>query len=68
MQFIQERLKHVIVNIVPDVGYEKVMDDIIMEKLLYTFGEDMDIELRKVLEVEKDKSGKFKFVMNHLAS
>lgn len=68
MQFIQKRLNHVIVNIVPDVGYKKIIDDIIMKKLVYTFGEDMSIELRKVPEIKKDQSGKFKFVINHLAS
>lgn len=67
MQFIQERLNHVIVNIVADTGYDKQMDTIIRDKLIYTFGEDMEIELRQLSEIEKDKSGKFRFVVNHLA-
>lgn len=67
MQFIQEKLNHVIVNIVPDRDYEKNIDNVILQKLIYTFGEDMTIELRKVSEIEKDKSGKFKFIINHLA-
>jgi phenylacetate-CoA ligase len=67
MQFIQERLNHVIVNIVTDENYEQEIDDIIRERLVYTLGEDMKIELRKLSEIEKDKSGKFKFVDNQLA-
>ena len=67
MQYIQKKLNHVIVNIVPDSSYEEKIDNIILQKLIYTFGENMTIELRKVTEIPKDKSGKFKFVRNHLA-
>lgn len=67
MQYIQKKLNHVIVNIVPDSSYEEKIDNIILQKLIYTFGENMTIKLRKVPEIPKDKSGKFKFVRNHLA-
>ena len=67
MQYVQNRLNHVIVNIVPDSSYNEKINHIILQKLIYTFGEDMEIELRKVPEIKKDKSGKFKFVINHLA-
>lgn len=66
MQFIQERLNHVIVNIVPDTEYEASVDAIVLERLIYALGDDMEIELRKIPEIQKDKSGKFKFVVNHL--
>ena len=67
MQYVQNRLNHVIVNIVPDSNYNEKINHIILQKLIYTFGKDMEIELRKVPEIKKDKSGKFKFVINHLA-
>jgi len=67
MQFVQERLNHVIVNVVVDNDYDQKVDHIIEEKILYALGDDMEIELRKLPEIKKDKSGKFKFVDNQLA-
>lgn len=66
MQYVQNKMDHVILNIVPDVGFTQEMEDFIHKELIGMFGEEMEVEIRRVPKIEKGKSGKFKFIVNNL--
>ncbi len=66
MQFIQNDFTSLDVYIEIDSAYSKEMDQIIIDKLHYTLGDKMDIRVHVVDEIKKDKSGKFRFIINNV--
>ena len=66
MQFVQNEPAAVDVYLETDENYRPEMDQIIIDKLHYSLGEEMEIRIHPVREIEKDKSGKFRFVINNL--
>lgn len=67
MQFIQNDFTSIDVYVETDDSYTKEMDQIIIDKLRYTLGSKMDIRVHVVDEIKKDKSGKFRFIINNVA-
>lgn len=66
MQYIQNTIDTVDVYIVVDENYNESMNEIIMKKLHYSLGDDMEINIHKVPELHKEKSGKCRFIINNL--
>lgn len=66
MQFVQEQPDAVEVRLLTDENYKDKMDQIIIDKLHYSLGEDMKIMIRRVDEMEKDPSGKFRLIINRI--
>ena len=66
MQFIQNDFTSLDVYIETDSAYSKEMDQIIIDKLHYTLGDKMDIRVHVVDKIKKDKSGKFRFIINNV--
>ena len=67
MQFIQEKEDELEVRLVTDDRYSADMDKIILYKLHYSLGEEMKIHIRVVDSLEKDPSGKQRFIINRVA-
>ena len=67
MQFVQEKENEVEVRLVADEHYQKSMNQIIIDKLHYSLGEEMRISIRQVSELEKDPSGKCRLILNRLS-
>ncbi len=65
MQFIQENANHITVNIRTDEKYENSMDEIIIQKLKYSLGKDMIVNVKKV-ELFDKKGVKHPFVINKM--
>lgn len=66
MQYIQNTIDTVDVYIVVDNNYSESMNEIILKKLHYSLGDDMEINIHKVPELRKEKSGKCRFIINNL--
>ena len=66
MQFIQNDVDSVDVYIETDESYCEEMNGIILSKLHYSLGEDMEIRIHRVDSIEKDSSGKFRFIINRI--
>lgn len=66
MQFRQDSLDEIVVLLETDEKYSPDMNRIILDKLHYSFGEDMTITIKVVSAIEKDASGKVKFIINNL--
>lgn len=66
MQFVQNDLYSVDVNIVTDDSYRPEMDQIIIDKLHYSLGEEVEIRVHRMDEIPKDPSGKFRFIINNI--
>ncbi len=66
MQFIQNDLYAVDVNIATDDSYRPEMDQIIIDKLHYSLGEEVEIRIHRMDEIPKDPSGKFRFIINNI--
>ena len=66
MQFVQNDLYSIDVYIEVDDNYDKSMNKIIIDKLHYSMGNAVNIRVHPVDEIEKDKSGKFRFIINNL--
>lgn len=67
MQFVQNDSLSIDVYVEADASYTKDMNQIIIDKLHYTLGSKMDVRVHVVDEIEKDKSGKFRFIINNVA-
>lgn len=66
MQFVQNDLYAVDVNIATDDSYRPEMDQIIIDKLHYSLGEEVEIRVHRMDEIPKDPSGKFRFIINNI--
>lgn len=66
MQFIQNKIDSVDVYIVVDKHWNDNMNQIILDKLHYSLGESMKITIHKVNELQKDPSGKTRFIINNV--
>jgi phenylacetate-CoA ligase len=64
MQFIQDTLDEIKVLLEVDENYNSEMNKIIIDKLHYSLGKDMIITVNIVKNIPKDKSGKFRFIIN----
>ena len=68
MQFVQNDLHAVDVNIETDDAYDPGMDQIIIDKLHYSLGDEVEIRIHRLDEIPKDPSGKFRFIINNVRS
>lgn len=66
MQFVQNDLYHLNVNIATDDSYHPSMDQIIINKLQYSLGNDVKISVNRMTDIPKEPSGKFRFIINNL--
>lgn len=67
MQFVQNDLYSIDVYVEVDKHYKTSMNKIIIDKLHYTMGDEVEIRVHLVKEIEKDPSGKFRFVVNNIS-
>ncbi len=65
MQFVQNDFTSIDVYVEADSSYTEDMNQIIIDKLHYTLGSKMDVRVHVVDEIAKDKSGKFRFIINN---
>jgi phenylacetate-CoA ligase len=68
MQFIQNSLNQIDINIAVDSSYDSKMDEIILNKLYYSLGKDMKYVIHKMKEIPKEPSGKFRLVINNYSN
>lgn len=66
MQFVQNDPDSVDVYLKTDQRYSSDMNQIILDKLHYSLGEDMEIRIHRVEDIPRDPSGKFRLVVNNL--
>ena len=66
MQFVQNDINSIDVYLETDSRYKSNMDKIIIDKLHYYMGDEVDVRVHPVKEIEKDPSGKYKFVINNI--
>lgn len=66
MQFVQNDLYSIDVYIETDERYNPEMDQIIIDKLHYSMGSEVEVRVHRVEEIERDPSGKFKFIKNNI--
>ncbi len=66
MQFVQNTADTIEINVCSDGNYDpKNMNPIIIDKLNYSMGNDMKFNINVMDEIPKDKSGKFRFIINN---
>lgn len=66
MQFVQNTADTIEINVCADDTYDEIkMNPIIIGKLNYSMGSDMEFKINVVKEIPKDKSGKFRFIINN---
>lgn len=66
MQFVQNDADSVDVYLETDDSYREEMNRTILSKLHYSLGADMEIRIHRVDSIEKDPSGKFRFIINRV--
>ena len=64
MQFVQNDANSIDVYLETDDRYRPHMDEIIIDKLHYYMGDEVLVRVHHVKEIEKDPSGKFRFIVN----
>ncbi|MBR6594805.1 MAG: phenylacetate--CoA ligase family protein [Clostridia bacterium] len=64
-QAIQERLGFITVLLEVDKAlYKDEYDDVIRDEFLHKFGASTEIQIRHVESIERERSGKFRFIVN----
>ena len=66
MQFVQETLSEITILLEVDDRYSPNMDRIIIDKLRYSFGDDMKFSVKVVEEIPKDASGKYRLIRSNI--
>ncbi len=66
MQFVQNDINIVDIYIIATDIYTSDMDDIIIQKLRYSLGNQIELRIHHVDTLQKDKSGKFRFIINNI--
>ncbi len=66
MQFVQETLSEITILLEVDDRYSPNMDRIIIDKLKYSFGDDMTFSVKVVEEIPKDASGKYRLIRSNI--
>jgi len=66
MQFIQDNIDEIKVLLEVDGNYNETMNKIIIDKLHYSLGDDMAINILVVDKIPKEESGKFRLIKNNL--
>jgi phenylacetate-CoA ligase len=64
-QIIQKKIDFILINIVPDIGFDKKSEKLIIEKLHSQLG-DVNVEIEYLDTIPKGKNGKFKAVISNL--
>lgn len=67
MQFVQNDLYSLDVYLAVDENYDPKMNEIIVYKLRYDFGDEMEIRIHIVDEMQKEPSGKVRLIINKVA-
>ena len=66
-QIVQEKLEHVVVNIVPAEDYHNDDGQVVVKELKKRLGEKMHITINVVSDIPLTKAGKFRSVVSHLS-
>lgn len=66
MQFVQNEIDSLDVYLEVDDNYKESMNKIIEDKLHYSLGEKMKIRIHVVDSIKKEKSGKFRLIINNI--
>ena len=65
-QIIQEDVDHMLIKIVRKDGYDDSDTQRLLSEMKARVGDDMHIEVTFVDEIEREKSGKFRWVISHV--
>lgn len=65
-QVIQHEINRYEILIVPEKGFNKKEEDILLSGLKERFGQDADIKIRIVNDISRTKNGKFRWVISHV--
>ena len=63
-QIIQENLNCMVIKVVVDHNYKNKYSDILVDEVKHKFGEDMNVDIEIVDDIPREKSGKYKFIIN----
>lgn len=65
---VQETLDHVVVQIVPEEKCGPDVERLIEEGIVARLGKTVNVEVFRVNEIPKEKSGKFRYIQSHIFS
>jgi len=67
VQFIQDKIDEIIIKLVVDKNtYKDKYDNDLMDEMKYRFGNNVKFVIKKVDFIEREKSGKYRFIKNSL--
>lgn len=67
-QIIQEEYDSIEIRVVPGIGYSDKDTQHLLSEFKKRLGEEVKVRVTKVNELERTKSGKFKWVVSHVSS
>lgn len=63
-QLIQDSLTHMLVKIVVDGDFTNIDKKILADEIKHKFGSDMKVDFEVVADISREKSGKYKLIVN----
>ena len=65
-QFIQDSLTHILVKVVVDGDFTDKHKEILVGEMRHKFGNDMEVGFENVDDIPRERSGKYKFIVNKI--
>lgn len=63
-QLIQDSLNHILVKIVVDGDFKEEYKSSLTDEVKHKFGNDMEVEFKVIDDIPREKSGKYKLIVN----
>ncbi|MFP3381446.1 hypothetical protein SB767_34570, partial [Bacillus sp. SIMBA_069] len=67
-QLIQSSLTNMVVRMVVDNNFKEEYKSMLIDEIKHKFGNDMRIEIEIVEEIPREKSGKYKLIVNNVVT
>lgn len=65
-QFIQDALSHMLVKVVVDGEFTDEYERILTDEIKHKFGNNMKVDFEVVDDIPREKSGKYKLIVNNV--
>lgn len=66
-QLIQDRIDHIVVKLVPSGEFTADLQNALQERLQERLGPEMTIDIERVSDIPREKSGKYRWVISRVA-
>jgi phenylacetate-CoA ligase len=65
-QFVQDETDHIVVRLVCDGEFTEDQRTVLVNEMKHKFGNDLRVDFKLVDDIPREKSGKYKLIVNNV--